>query len=89
MAFSSISPVSDKLHPADHLSNGEETKDLSKYDSSGGDLCAADVADGVHGRVRQEGRWVSAVLDDLLESRLEGCERSVTSSVSFAAFTYF
>lgn len=87
MACTSISPVSDKLHPADHLSNGEETEDLSEDDSSRGDLCVADVAEGVQRRVWQEGRWVSAVLDDLLEGGLEGCERSVTSPVSFTAFT--
>jgi hypothetical protein len=89
MACTSISPVSDKLHPADHLSDGEEAEDLSEDDSSRGDLGAADVADGVHGRVREERRWVSAVLDDLLEGGLESCERSVTSPVSFTAFISF
>lgn len=89
MACTSISPVSDKLHPADHLSDGEEAEDLSEDDSSRGDLGAADIADGVHGRVREERRWVSAVLDDLLEGGLESCERSVTSPVSFTAFISF
>jgi hypothetical protein len=83
VACTSISPVSDQLHPADHLSNGEETEDLSEDDSSGGDLCAADVADGVDGRVWQESRWVSAVLNDLLEGGLESCKRSVTSMLVF------
>lgn len=89
MACTSVSPVSDKLHPANHLSNGEETENLSEDNGSRGDLCGADVADGVHGRVWQESRWVSAVLDDLLESGLEGCERSAASPVSFTVSTSF
>lgn len=89
MACTSVSPVSDKLHPANHLSNGEETENLGQNNGSRGDLCAADVAERVHGRVWQESRWVSAVLDDLLEGGLEGCERSVTSTVSYAVSTSF
>jgi hypothetical protein len=39
-----LGPVSDQLESANDLTNGEETNDLSSYDSNGHPLCVRHAA---------------------------------------------
>lgn len=67
-------PVADDLHPADHLANSEEAKDLSRNNTSRCDLRAAHVphaAQGVGSLGRDLGRVLEGV-KERLEVGLEG-----------------
>lgn len=85
MVDTGISSVADKLHSANHLSNGEESKNLTHDDGARGKLCAAKVADGGSRGLGEKGGWVAGALDDLLEVRLESGKRSVRPLSAFVS----
>lgn len=64
-----IAPVSNKLHSAEHLTNSEESEDLTGNNDTGSDLGTAGVADSGDWRLAEDGSWVS---DQVLVEGLEG-----------------
>lgn len=68
-----LATVTDNVHTADHLANGEEANDLGGSDTSEGHLLGAGVADkGEDRRGGGEGLEGGRVGDEGLEVRLEG-----------------
>jgi len=67
----SRSPVTNKLHPPNDLSDGEETNEFRSENSSAGNLCTAQVSDSIRetGRIADHfGKFLLeklAVLDEL------------------------
>ena len=76
---SSIASVTNDLHSAEHLTDSEETENLSSDNSGRGNLCAAGVADGGDWGLAENGGWVA---DQLLVELLEGSNWSASLLVS-------
>ena len=57
----SLAMVTNKLHPSNHLANGEEPEDLGDHDASGHELGAVDVA----GLLQEAGSLVGGLLGGL------------------------
>lgn len=78
VTVSRLAVVAHDLHPADHLTDGKETKNLSGEDADLGELLSVDVADGLEDGLRIVGaeagedcRWVADRAGHRLEVGLE------------------